>query len=394
MSGLKHTFTDSRFYYLVCLCLTIFSSTMRMMSYTGFDGLLLHDIILLVSLLSAFICFILSFRKYSWKQAVTVGGLALMGILCFLKTGATDYFMCLMCIGLSFNLSVDEMLRFVFAEKIIIFSAFVLLSGFGLIPETTVEVAKGTYSIIGYGSGYMHPNSLSKDLAVITLLFLAIKRKNIRWHHLLTVLIVTVLNYKITQCRIGFMIPVLAVMLVFLSRYRVLRDVMKGWFRYVYPFLFVLMFFLFWLCDVFGYENRIVEIFNGTIFNGRIVLAHMSIQVFGVSFLGTEIDIPRIQEYIPDFQAFDNGQGYVLVRYGIAGVLTFGFIFDRIMKRLRDYDAVILGIITACLLLWSAYEFNFFDVGVNFTLLLFAAGFATCDNAGSNRVELKEGKTE
>lgn len=107
----------------------------------------------------------------------------------------------------------------------------------------------------------------------------------------------------------------------------------------------------------------------GMLFNGRIYLAMLNIQFYGISLLGHQIDRARIAT-VQWYSALDNGYTYLLLNFGIVGVLMFVTFQQMTMRYFVKVQDEIMCLLCLAFAIWGVYEGMMVSAQSNFTLLL------------------------
>ena len=116
-----------------------------------------------------------------------------------------------------------------------------------------------------------------------------------------------------------------------------------------------------------GAQNRIVQVLNDTLFNGRIGLAYRSLIVYPITLFGKQIDTSIWNQW--QYFSLDNGQVMILLEYGCIGFLAYFWIIQKCLKHIKREREIIFAITIFVFLIWSMYEGTMYFLGKNFALL-------------------------
>lgn len=353
------------FFYYIFLALLLFLYMIEATAVANFNDSLLHDVVQVAALIAALFCLVL--RKDSFKNLMKIFLFNLVGILCFISSGNTGLFMTMLAVTLFPDTNIDNVLKFVFKEEVFLFCVVIILSMIGIIPNCSIEVAKGTYSVIGMGLGFSHPNMLAAQASSIILLYLC-TRKSLYNHHLCIAVGMIGVIFIISQSRTALILMLFACFVLSLRKNKRWQKFVYNILPYTYIIIIISIALFLFLFAKFGASNRWVHLINDSLFNGRIGLAYTSLITYPSSLFGKSIDMSIWNEW--QYFALDNGQIMIWLQYGIMGFVSYFFVIQKVLMYIKRRKKFTFAVAAIVLLGWSMYEGTMYFLGKNFIYLL------------------------
>lgn len=351
---------NNLFYKIIIICATIDVSIGQILINEQIKDKL-HNIFLIFIILASILDVIV--KKYSIKGLLLNLSLLIFGIYSYYVSGNTGLLLTLIIVALSINVNIESVLRIIYIIRIIVFSGTIICSIFGLLPIGDLFIESGEKGIL---LGYGHSNTFAGTAGIIILLMLTINRKNLRLRHYLSALIIEIFVFIVSRARISLLIIPLVIILILILQNSKRRD---RWFKfcgYLFPIILIINFSAVAL-KLLNIANNITA-FLDSITNSRITLAAMNLMYYPLSIFGQKIDISIIANK-NQYYALDNGYTYLLIHYGIVGLLIFCALFEMSMIMCKVNDEYILSIIVFAFMIWSVYEAMMITATSNFSLI-------------------------
>jgi len=185
----------------------------------------------------------------------------------------------------------------------------------------------------------------------ITALILYIRKEKVRVLELAFLFVLNYIMYLLTGSRLTFVTALLLLVIVLWLKYRPFDYNKKHRLLYYAKWVFVLLFvFSFIICWNYDITNRIYRTIN-TLLEGRISLAHMSLQQFGIKLFGSNVQwignglgengkqTAGIYSYVDNFY-LNFLQRYGTVAFGIV-LIILTIVMQRFYQK-KDYYAIII----------------------------------------------------
>lgn len=359
--------------YKCFICSLMLMYMLEATAIKGFMDSILHDVLFFTAILFAIVYIIV--RKYSVQELLQIGVLNILGIFCFLSSGYTGLFMTMLAITLFPKNKLDEVLRAIFKEEVLIFAGIVLAAGIGIIDNETLAIDKTSYVVTARTLGFGHPNMLAAQATSIILLYLCVNRNHLRGKHIVSAYFFLILFYAASQGRTSLLLGLVAVTFIAVHKKpKVQRIIMR-----ILPWTYVIVLLILAVCmslyGKLGHNSSIVKVVNDWLFNGRIGLAFRSLLIYPITLFGKPIDLRIWNDW--QYYALDNGQVMLLLEYGILGFLGYGWVIQKTLHHIKEENETVLAIVMMTFLVWSMYEGTMYFIGKNFALLfLGTTGFS------------------
>ena len=351
--------------YKIFIFILILMYMIETTSLKSFNESTLQKILQLSALFFAFIYIVK--RKYSHKELERLFVLNSIGLLCYISSGFSGLFMTMLAITLLPQGILDDVLKMIFKEELVLFAIIVVCSCLGILNNSAVDINKGSYVASALSLGFEHPNMLAAQATSIVFLYLCINRKQLRMKHFLFSLLSIIAIFFISKGRTSLILGVLAWLLILMKN----KRIVKKYILRILPWIYILVFAVLILCMIiyakFGYNARITILLNDTLFNGRIGLAYRSLLVYPITLFGKAIDLSVWNKY--QYYSLDNGQVMLLLEYGIIGFMAYFFVIQKATRKIQADQETVLGIVMIIFLVWSMYEGTMYFIGKNFALL-------------------------
>lgn len=302
-------------------------------------------------------------KKYTIKYLIVSVLICLFGIFSYFQSSNTDYMFTLFAVVLMYQIELDEILRVIYRTKFVVFVIVVGLALAGILDRGLFASESPTKGVL---LGYVHVNMFAANLGILILLMLAVNRYGLKKRHLIISLISGIIVFKLGRARSAFGLLICTVFLILLLKHKVIRKKFLGASRIFVPLIIITNFILILMYCWDGTRGLVGKI--DSLFNGRLFLAYMNFSYYPVTLWGQKVDISKIAAN-NRYYALDNGYSYLLINYGLVGLLIFCLFLHYALASCRESEDYVLGIIVLILMVWAIYEGMMISVSSNFTLI-------------------------
>lgn len=359
----KDISVNTLYYAFICLLILIYM--LETSSWPNFNETVLHDVLLALVLLCAFVYVIL--KKYSIKELFQLFIPNFVGVLCYLSSGNSGLFITMLVITLLPDNSLENVLNIIFKEEILLFVGIVLASITGILSNDLIEVSKGAYSVSTRMFGFRHPNMLAAQAISIVLLYLCIKRNGLQRKNIIFALFLIICIFVWSKGRIGFILGLFAVILISFHKNQFVTKYIYKLLPYVYIMIIIILACCIGVFVCVGENSHIVGLINDSLFNGRIGLAYRSLVSYPITLFGKKIDLSIWNSY--QYFALDNGQVMILLEYGLVGFIVYFWVIQKALSNIKQKKEFVFAVVLIVFLIWSMYEGTMYFIGKNFALL-------------------------
>lgn len=357
----------SKILYFAFIFLIMINYGFENINTIDYGATFIHDVIQYMALAIALFCFIL--KKVEINAFLYTIIVFLIGILCYMSGGWTNMLITVLAIYLMEDIDVDQILLFIFLERLFICVSIIFMAYIGVLHNEVVEVAKSDYSVKALSMGFSHPNAFATNVGILILLFLCINRNSMKTWKRLMLIIFDIMVYKISGTRTTFILIMVAVLFEILCNDDVLKSLLKKIMPYIYIIVLISMFVGILLFVKIGYTNNILNVINDKIFNGRLGLGALYLSTYSLSLLGNKLDISMVSNN--SYYALDNGYVVLLMYYGIIGFILFMYIIEKLIHRLKECNEIFLMLLCIIMGLWAMYEGMLISLAGNFMILFY-----------------------
>lgn len=355
--------------YMALLSVAIFDSSISAMLFNKDALASIHQICLYLFLFLSLACILIS--KHSKKLLfinLVVYGFAVMS---YSISGNTDFMITLLLIMLNqyTTIGIDRVLKRIYRIKLPILLAGILLSIIGVLDiGTMVQFGGEKGAILGFGNA----NGFSGHCGIVMLLWIAIHRNDRHLYRCIPVMaLLEGVVFYLTKSRTGLFVMILMIVIIVLREFESYVNHFLKISKWIMPILIVGNFLLIFF-QYFGMFSTVVGDVLGKFFNGRLLLAAMNLRTYPVTLFGQNMDRSIITAKYA-YTALDNGYTYVLICYGIVGLLIQCVLMQIAMLQLKKHNEYILCAITFLLAFWMVYEGMMIGATTNFSMLFATA---------------------
>lgn len=288
----------------------------------------------------------------------------IFALISYRISGNSDIFTSILLIMLAWKIDLDEILKVIFNVRFIVFIFIVFLSLIGILDIGTIATTSADKGVL---LGYGHANTFAGSAGILIFLMFAINRYRIKNYHYIIALITDILIFYFSRSRTALMLISFVIICVICikSSQDFNRQILKMS-KVFLPSLFIVLFTLI-LMQFKSIAPHFLQIVD-KVMNGRIVLSCMNLSYYPITLLGQKIDISYIAAS-NTYYALDNGYIYVLIHYGIIGLVIIAGLQQFAILRCVRMKEPILCIVSIAILVWMMYEGMMIATTFNFTLL-------------------------
>ncbi len=196
------------------------------------------------------------------------------------------------------HIDFEKIMRVSFVLSVFMMLFIILSSLFGIIENRLYIQEAGTR--VRYSLGYGYANMSSKFFVSITLMYLYLKKENIKIRNIVILFLLNYVLYVLTDTRMSFILST-----IILLGALVLKDIEKH--KCIKKLLYFITPYCAIICAVFTYfgtlmysHYRILDILN-TLINQRFRLGLEALRNYGVSLLGK-----NIPDFVGPKEKYDN----------------------------------------------------------------------------------------
>lgn len=319
-------------------------------------------------------------QRFSAKWLAGIAALGAISISTYIATSETVFLIMILTGVIFTKLDYVSGLKVVFVSRIFDFVVILFCVAFGVLDVNKDSVMKGqlggSFTVVsGYGLGYHHPNQLASTVLLLILLYLCIKRGQLKLSELFAVIVVVFATVEITRNRtITILIPLEVVLLLLLNsaqfknKTQLLFDVVGKWVMPVCALLSIVPALL--MNTVTGRAQVILYNING-LMGSRYTHSARVFENYPVPLFGGISDFGELED-LYKYSTVDNGYVRLLYNFGIVGFAVFLFLYwmaiSNMIKR-KEYIFISFIFIVS---IWGLSESVLRSFAFNFTVVFWA----------------------
>lgn len=322
----------------------------------------------------------LFFQRFSAKWLAGIAVLGAISVSTYITTGETIFLIMILTGVIFTKLDYINGLKIVFASRIFDFVVILFCVAFGVLDVNKDSVMKGqlggSFTIVsGYGLGYHHPNQLASTVLFLILLYLCIKRGQLKLSELFAVIVVVFATVEITRNRtivILVLLEVVSLLLLnsaqFKNKTQLLFDVVGKWVMPVCALLSIGPALL--MNTVTGRAQVILYNING-LMGSRYTHSARVFENYPIPLFGGIVDFGELED-LYGYSTVDNGYVRLLYNFGIVGFAVFLLLYwmavDKMIKR-KEYIYLTFIFIVS---IWGLSESVLRSFALNYTVIFWA----------------------
>lgn len=348
--------------YEIMLCL----ATLDAAIYSTIISEAIKEPLHLITLLSMIILIPLCIyeQKYTVKELFVSLGFFAFGLVSYFVSGNTDIMISLMIVILSNNIDINKILNLIFRVRLIVFFSTITMALFGILEMGKIANSSAEKGVL---LGYGHANTFAGNVGILLFLLIAINRDRLNKRFFSMLIIVDALIFYLSRSRTFLVL--LSLLIIILLFYKAKKISAKKIFKFTRLFLPIWVIFIFMLIFL-KYRGLLTLLVNlmDKMMNGRILLAIMNLKYYPITVLGQNVDYSIIARENM-YYALDNGFVYVLINYGVVGLLIIVGLAQKALLECIKKKQVILCLLCFLIMIWMAYEGMMVSATANFTLI-------------------------
>lgn len=353
--------TSNLLYKIVLILLTLDSAISNTSISDSFKDPFHHYCLFIVLIVGGLI---LISRNYTKRFLCLNIIIILFAIISYKISGNSDIFTSILLIMLAWQMDLDEILKMIFKIRITVFVFIILLSLIGILDIGAIATSSEDKGVL---LGYGHANVFAGTVGILIFLLFAINRNKIKNIDYIIAILADIATFYLSKSRTGLLCISLVIILTFATKMSIkFNYIILKLSKYILPFIFIFVFSLVGI-RIAGVAPKFIDIMDKTM-NGRILLACMNLKYYPITLLGQEVDVSLIASH-NRYYALDNGYVYILIHYGIIGLMVILGLQQWAIMHCRKLDESVLCVISMMVLCWMMYEGMMVSATTNFTLL-------------------------
>lgn len=319
-------------------------------------------------------------QRFSAKWLAGIAALGAISISTYIATSET-VFLIMILTGVIFSkLDYVNGLKVVFVSRIFDFVVILFCVAFGVLDVNKESVMKGqlgdSFTVVsGYGLGYHHPNQLASTVLLLILLYMCIKRGQLKLSELFAVIVVVFATVEITRNRtITVLIPLEVVLLLLLNstqfknKTQLLFDAVGKWVMPVCALLSIVPALL--MNTVTGRAQVILYNING-LMGSRYTHSARVFENYPVPLFGGILDFDELED-LYKYSTVDNGYVRLLYNFGIVGFAVFLLLYWMAISNMIKHKEYIFLSFIFIVSIWGLSESILRSFAFNFTVVFWA----------------------
>lgn len=319
-----------------------------------------RDTLLLVVGLSLLLLKTIIDRIYTERQMACIVVTLFLGMLIFLRTGEMNPFTLFMVLFSMKGIKAEGAIKILLVLNMVFFAGTIALCKMGIIYDDVYYFTRPGQILARHSYGLGHPNQVFLRMLMISIILLACIRGKYHKVKMLLVFGISVVLYKQTDSRSGFLCILLLLAVVGMldiSRGKMRQMITVGMISAYAAVVMISVVFLYWNGSVVQVIDRVIT--------GRISLARKFLDMHSFSMLG-------VNRQISDNFVVDNSYVYIMIHYGILFfvlyVMAVGCLLYDMYRKKMYYEAVAVVIVhiyafIECVLINPAFNFVILYLG-------------------------------
>lgn len=313
-------------------------------------------------------------EKLTWSMVVT-GAISVLTCIFSKNTGIVLLLIVLFALR---KIEMKRLIKIAYYTNLIMFIIVILSSIIGIIPNWIFE-RDDTH--IRLALGYHWATIPLTLFFFIVLMSFYLKREKVTMIEIYLNLVTSVVLFKLTDSRTGFILILLVilstVLIKILNKFKI--DIKKyannkviNYIICILPMIILILVFL-----IIAFDNNPLTIKIDDLLSGRIGLAKQAIQTYEITPFGEKIEwygwggYGYIEQENFSYNFVDISYIKILLDYGVVFlillIILYSLSIDECLEKKDYYSVYILLII----LLWACIEPNIINISMNIFVLLF-----------------------
>lgn len=287
------------------------------------------------------------------------------------------------------NLNVEKLIKAAFYIQIVLTICMAGLSYFGVITDWTYNLeGRNRHSL-----GYLYPSYISSIFFYVTLAYLFMRRKKVRFLEIVCIGILNIIIFHLTDSKTSFAMVFLAIIVLWVIKF-CKKRLESGFFSkliYVYsiPGIAVVSILA---CYLYNEGNRFLVLINSFI-NNRLIMGHNALLEHGLSLFGKKIiwtgygGLGYLSSSLQDEYNFvDCSYVKILLDYGVIFFIIMIIGYMLVSKRAIEKNDRYMCMCILFMCIYSMIEPRIIEFGFNPFVLTLSALFGknTIDDIHEN----------
>lgn len=367
------------FLFFIALAIYMLAKTIELSS-VFYEVSIMPSIMKILRYISYAIIFVklLYDAKYLESEMLKIVAMILILGIISLNFGNNILFCSFLFIIAARNLNVEKLIKAAFYIQILLTICMAGLSYFGVITDWTYNLeGRNRHSL-----GYLYPSYISSIFFYVTLAYLFMRRKKVRFLEVVFIGFINVIIFHLTDSKTSFAIVFLAVIVLWAMKFykKRLENRFISKLIYVYSIPFIAAISIL-ACYLYNEGNRILVLINSFI-NNRLIMGHNALLEYGLSLFGKKImwtgygGLGYLSSSLQDeYNYVDCSYVKILLDYGVIFFVIMIFGYMLVAKRAIEKNDRYMCMCILFMCIYSMIEPRIIEFGFNPFVLTLSALF-------------------
>lgn len=316
---------------------------------------IIYAVIMIVGLMGVLLG--IGSRKYTRREIWISIIMLFSGIMTLLITRQYTFLItCIAAIGIK-NTNSDRLIKSICSVRTFGFILTFSLAMLNVIDQEKTEIWRTSRYVTRYGMGYGHPNNLHLTLfIVLTLIYYCnLKSKSDLKKFWVISFFLNVFIYKYSASRTGFLVICIFELLIVSQHLGIMKKLLLR----LPMLIFGLLMGLTYLTPALRKIGLLNDI---SLLNGRVNYTYLYLTKYGYSLFGFNSSLSKTGLLL------DNGYLRLLIEAGIIGLLLWGYLNIKLIKRIVKSNDYRMAIIVSCFYVYIFAESFSSNIFMNYVL--------------------------
>lgn len=367
------------FLFFVALAIYMLAKTIELSS-AFYEVSMMPSIMKILRYISYAIIFVklLYDAKYLENEMLKIVAMVLLLGIISLNFGNNILFCSFLFIIAARNLNIGKLVKAALYIQIILTICMAGLCCFGIISDWTYNLeGRNRHSL-----GYVYPSYISSIFFYVTLAYLFIRKKKIRFWEIVCIGILNGIIFHLTDSKTSFVLVFLAIIVLWIMKFckKRLENSLISKLLYVYSIPFIAAISIL-ACYLYNEENKLLILINSFI-NNRLIMGHNALLEYGLSLFGEKIvwtgngGLGYLSSSLQDEYNFvDCSYVKILLDYGIIFFIIMIFGYMLVAKRAIEKNDCYMCMCLLFMCIYSMIEPRIIEFGFNPFVLTLSALF-------------------
>ena len=378
------------FLFFIALAIYMLAKTIELSS-VFYEVSMMPSIMKILRYISYAIIFVklLYDAKYLENEMLKIVIMVLILGIISLNFGNNILFCSFLFIIAARNMNVEKLIKAAFYIQIVLTICMAGLSYFGVITDWTYNLeGRNRHSL-----GYLYPSYISSIFFYVTLAYLFMRRKKVRFLEIVCIGILNIIIFHLTDSKTSFAMVFLAIIVLWAMKLykKRLENGFISKLIYVYSIPGIALVSIL-ACYIYNEENRFWVLINSFI-NNRLIMGHNALLEHGLSLFGKRISwtgyggLGYLSSSLQDEYNFvDCSYVKILLDYGVIFFIIMIFGYMLVSKRAIEKKDCYMCMCILFMCIYSMIEPRIIEFGFNPFVLTLSALFGknTIDDVHEN----------